>query len=217
MPKKVLPSAQAFGVFEKELRIRGFRPVSSGEFKRDWVRLELEAPSPRTGREVGFSFSANGLTTVVWTTFLRREGQAREQDAGWVLIKDGDEVLYCSHPIHRTQNFLDTLLMQAKKARYRVKNRPLCPQCGALMNITKGRALKSRFWRCTKPAMHKRPVSIPWDHGLPKEALDFDKRRKKLRAQYQAKLRREGLRSGRAIKRRIGWKITRRDNFIPAR
>jgi hypothetical protein len=62
MPKKVLPSVEEFRKFCEALKSRGFRETMPGEFMRDFFRLRLEAPSPREGREVGYTFSANGLT-----------------------------------------------------------------------------------------------------------------------------------------------------------
>ncbi|MDP1689755.1 MAG: hypothetical protein Q8L52_00930 [bacterium] len=216
MPKKVLPSAEAFKRFGQSLLRRGFRKLTRAEFKKDFKRLELEAPSPREGREVGFVFSANGLTVFVWTTFLDWEEKARDTDAGWVLIKDGDKVKYFSHPIHRTENFLHNLLGYASAARLRVMNRPLCPKCRAYMNIARGKGLKARYWKCVRPAAHKKAVSLSWDYGLPPAALDFLRPPRKKHAQYRKKLKAEGKKPGAALRRRKGWKVGRSKNLVPA-
>jgi hypothetical protein len=213
----LLPDAKSFASFEKALLRRGFRRLSEAEFRSDFIRLRLQAPSPREGREVGFSFAANGLEVVVWTTFLARAGRAREEDAGWVLIKDGDDVRYFSHPLHRTQNFLHNLLWTACIARWKVEHRPLCPQCGALMKIAYGKGLKARYWGCTRTTVHKNPTFLSWDHGLPREALDFLEPRRKRRAQYHAKLRKEGKSPGAGIQRRRKWKVGRPANIVPSR
>lgn len=212
MPEKVLPEAEEFAKFCESLEKRGFRRLGRGEFGKDSVRLGLEAPFPRTGREVGYSFSANGLTVNVWTTFLAQEECARDQDAGWVLIKEGDTVLYFSHPLHRTKRFLYTLLGYACVARLRVLNRPLCPKCQARMDIAVGKGLKARYWRCQRPQAHGTSVNVSWDAGLPKEAMDFLRKLRKRRARYRAKLKKEGKTPGTAMLQRRGWRVTRPEN-----
>ncbi|MEK7558488.1 MAG: hypothetical protein AAB507_01525, partial [Patescibacteria group bacterium] len=168
---KVLPDAETFVRFKKVLLKRGFREISPVEFRKDFQRLGLKAPSPREGREVGFRFWSNGLEVVVWTTFLAGEGRAREEDAGWVLIKDGDKPLYFSHSLRRTKNFLRNLLWHAGIAKWRAEHRPLCPMCQKRMRIAHGKGIKSRFWACINPAFHAKAVFLPWDHELPEWAL----------------------------------------------
>jgi len=216
MPKRVLPDAEAFARFTSALERQGFRKLSSTEFKKDFARLELIAPSPREGREVGFSYAANGLEVRVWTTFLAREGRARDSDAGWVLIKEGDTPRYFSRPFPRTKNFLHRLLWAASIARWRVEHRPLCPECRARMRIAYGSGVKSRFWRCTR-TLHEKPVFLSWDYQLPQAALDFLRPLRNERKRYNARLRAEGREPGAAIQRRRGWKVGRPENIEPKR
>lgn len=220
MPTKVLPDAEAFASFTRALERQGFRKLSSTEFKKDFTRLELIAPSHREGREVGFSFKPAGddediLEVRVWTTFLDQEGRARDKDAGWVLIKEGDTPRYFSRPFSRTKNFLHRLLWAASIARWRVQNRPPCPTCGAKMRIAYGSGLKSRFWRCVRPLFHEKPVFLSWDYRLPQEALDFLNPIRKARARYNKKLRAVGKEPGTALQRRKGWKVTGPGNIEP--
>jgi hypothetical protein len=217
VPAKQLPDVQSFEAFGRALAKRGFRKMRRTEFKSDYWRLALQAPSPREGRETGFVFSANGLDVVVWTTFLEREGCARDEDAGWVLIKDGDTVQYFSHPHPRTKNFLHALLADAALARLRVLARPLCPVCGARMNITNGKGLKSRFWQCKRPDFHRRAQNESWDYGLPPEALEYLKPIRKRRRKYRTELRREGKAPGAALQKRIGWKAGNPHNKVGPR
>ena len=217
MPAKVLPSAEEFAWFARALKRRGFRELSPVEFKRDFERLELKAPSPREGREVGFSYTANGLTVLVWTTFLASEDRAREVDAGWVLIKEGDRPRYFSHPLRRTKNFLHSLLWEACIARLRVEHRPLCPVCRARMRVAYGKGLKARFWQCARSRFHIEPVSLSWDYGLPPEAIIYKRSLRKRRARYRAELREQGKTPGGALRRRIGWKIGRPENVVRTR
>ncbi len=214
MPTKVLFDAKAFGAFAFAMRKRGYREFSRNESKRDHWRLELEAPSPREGREVGFVYTANGLTAVVWTSYDRSLGRARDTDSGWVLIKEGDHRKYVARPMRRTKNFLHTLLTYAAIARLRVQNRPLCPICQAHMSIVNGKGFKSRYWQCTKPEFHKRPTRLPWDVGLPSEAIKFLQTERRARARYRKKLLEQGKSPGSALKSRIGWKIGRPDNMV---
>lgn len=213
MPKQVLPTEISFRAFEQGLLRRGFRKITGTEFRKDFERLALKAPSPRPGRESGFAFTANNLTVVVWSTFVESEGAAREKDAGWVLIKEKDNPLYFSHPIHRTENFLYRLLEQASIARQRVLNRPLCPSCSALMRITQGRGLKSRYWSCSSPA-HTGRVRLSWDEGLPSEVLARVAKIRKARAPYKKKLKAQGKKPGTAMLKRKGWTVGKPENKI---
>lgn len=207
MPQQVLPDATGFAWFSRELTFRGFRPVSEIEFKSDFKRLKLKAPRSRVGREAGFAFFANGLTVRVWTTWLEREGKARDIDAGWVLICDGDKPLYFSYPIHRTKNFLVNLLRQAWLARWRVMHRPLCSKCRQFMNIAMGRGIKSRYWRCNRLKEHedRKPFVLDWDYGLPPKAKRYAKTLRKKRAKYRAKRKQESKPIFTAIQKRRPW------------
>jgi hypothetical protein len=217
VPEKQLPDVASFEAFGRALIKRGFRKMRRTEFPQDYWRLALKAPSDREGKETGFVFSANGLDVVVWTSFLEREGHARDEDAGWVLIKDGDTVQYFSHPHPRTKNFLHTMLVHAALARLRALHRPLCPVCSARMNITNGKGLKARFWQCKRPEYHRKPQNLSWDHGLPPEALEYVKPVREARRKYRAKLRKQGKEPGKALQLRIGWKAQKPQNAVPAR
>lgn len=213
MPAQVLPDGPTFGWLEHNLLRRGFRKRSRKEFRSDFRRLEPKPPSPRPGREAGFTFSANGYEVVVWTTFVESAQVARNRDAGWVLIKEGDEVLYFSRPIHRTKHFLHNLLLQASIARARVLHRPLCPDCSASMDIVAGKTLKARFWKCTKPA-HRKPVHLPWDYGLPMEVLPYIAKIRQARKRYRQKLKAQGKKPGVALLKRKGWTIGKQQNKL---
>lgn len=217
MPKRVFPTAEEFAEFEKELLVRGFRRTTRQEFLDDQRRLGLVAPSPRKGMELGYIYTTrHGYNALVWTSYLPREGAFREKDAGRVLIRDGDVPLYHATRTHRTKNFLDNLLIRAKFARVRVKNRPPCPRCGALMNIVHGSALGSCHWGCDKSA-HPGRVSRSWDYGLPPEALAIQRPIRKKRAKYYAKLRAEGKKPHVGLLSHKGWKMTRPENIVRSR
>lgn len=207
MPKKCLPNPEDFIEFAEELLRRGFRRLSTAEFWTSFRSLKLTAPRPRFGRELGFIFEANGYTVVVWTTWLEENQVVREEDAGWILIAEGEKVLYFSHPLHRTKNFIFNMLMQARIACWRVRNRPLCPECQNFMSIARGRALKQRFWECNSTRLHKdgRKKFTSWDFGLPEEALEYLKPIRKRRVKRYAKLRAEGKEPHQAMLKRKRW------------
>lgn len=207
MPEKLLPGSKDFLDFEGELVKRGFRRISRPEFSLQFRRLELKAPRPRSGRELGYLFHANEYTVFVWTTWLEAEQVAREVDAGWVLISGGDNVLYFSHPVHRTKNFLQNLLMQARIACWKVRHRPLCPECNHFMDIVRGRALKQRFWRCGRKELHTngRDKSRSWDYSLPEEAFKYILPVRKRREKRYSALRAEGKEPHQAMLERKRW------------
>lgn len=207
MPEKLLPGSKDFNDFEEELIKRGFRQISRPEFSRQFGRLELKAPRPRPGRELGYLFHANQYNVFVWTTWLEKEQVAREIDAGWILISERDEVLYFSHPIHRTKNFLQNLLMQARIACWKVRHRPLCPECHHFMDIVRGRALKQRFWKCGRKELHGSGKNRfkSWDYGLPEEAFKYILPIRKKRKKGYAALRARGKKPHQAMLKRKRW------------
>lgn len=213
MPKQVLPNAESFASFRKSMLARGFREIYRDEFVKNFTRLELRAPSPRRGREVGFIFSANGYDVVVWTTYIEAEQMARKSDAGRVLIKDGDRVVYHSRPKHRTKNFLHNLLLAAAIARSRVIHRPLCPKCGAYMHVRPGKGLKARYYRC-QASSHPTPVNLPWDHGLPDEVMKKVIKSRRDRKPHVDKLAAKGLKPGAALKKRRKWTVGKPQNRV---
>jgi hypothetical protein len=81
------------------------------------------------------------------------------------------------------------------------------------MNIVNGKGLKSRYWKCLSKTC-KNPEREDWDHGLPSEALEYVKERRKKRAQYRKKVREEGKEPGTAMLTRIGWKIGKPENMV---
>lgn len=207
MPKKVLPSAPEFESFKRKLLTRGFRPISGHEFGKQFGRLGLKAPRPRYGRESGFIFYANELCVVVWTTWLAKEGVARDADSGWALITDRDKALYFARPLMRTKNFLRSLLWEAYLAAWRVEHRPLCPECKQYMNIVRGKGIKSRYWRCGRRSLHEGGAQhrLSWDHGLPEKALEYVRKKRRAQARYLKKVREEEKQPFAALLRRKPW------------
>ncbi len=185
----------------------GFVSISSKEIRQELRQSNRRPPRPRKGREVGFVFGENELKVYVWTTWLEAESEAREEDAGWVLIVKGEKILYSSHPIHRTKHFLDTLLAQARIARIRVKCRPKCWKCGEFMAIISGKALKTRYWYCGRLGHHKDNQSTfcSWDAPLLPGMKLYVKILRHKRAKYRKKLAAEGKVVTPAVLTRKRW------------
>ena len=207
MPKQVLPSRDEFEWLERELSRIGFRSVSNAEFRSTFKRLGLCAPRPQPGRETGFIFTANELTVYVWTTWIEYENRAREMDSGWILICKGDKREYVAHPFHRTENFTRNLYQFAWIARWRVVNRPLCPQCSNFMDIARGEAMKSRYWRCDRKQMHpdRKPYFLDWDINLPPKAKKLVTEARARRKSYRAARTADGKDNFVAIRTRKRW------------
>jgi hypothetical protein len=211
MPKQVLPTWADFRRIREELIRRDFREISSYALGAYLRQQDLRAPRPKPGRETGFVFHANGLNVFVWTTWLKKEGQARKHDTGWVLICEGDKIVYCAQPIHRTKNFVDNLLRRAWVAMWRVIHRPCCPECNQLMCIVPGRSLKSRYWLCDNRLAHSngKRTRSDWDHGLPPDAKKYTERLRKQRARYRSQQRQKGRPTYVAMRQRRPWRSSK--------
>jgi len=199
----------AFGDIERiaqELTARGFFPVQGLDHFRSTTKDECAIPPrPRDGAELGFVFQKDDLAVVVWTTWLLSRGDAREDDCGWVLIEQGNEGIYFI-PVHRTKHFVERLLMEAKIARCRVRNRPICLRCGERMSISRGNGLGSRYWRCTRCR-----ASNEWDTDafltvLPAEAKQHLARRRNRRERWYDACRKNGKPIRQAMLRRKPWR-----------
>lgn len=209
MPKQRLPTPEAFEVFSKELLRRNFYKTSARELCERFPRLRLIAPRKIEGSEVGFRFFENDLEVVIWTTWLEKAQRARATDAGWVIILDEKmDVCYSSRPLHRTRNFLTNLLIQACIARARVLHRPRCVECGHFMKLVHGRGVKATYWRCARRLDHKGGAarSVPFDYGLPQEALDYLVKRRRAHRKALRNLRAQGKSPFVAMRQRKRWK-----------
>ena len=142
MPKKVEFTESEFSEFSWKIQEAGFTEIER-------KNLHLFAPRKIQGQETGFTFSANGLTVIVWTTFVESEGKPRDEDSGWVLILEYGKRQYTAHPLMRTAGFLEKLLRYALIAQKKVKSRPICKICNSFMRIVEGKGRKSVYWRCS--------------------------------------------------------------------
>ncbi len=195
MPALVLFGKERFQEFERKMLKRGFKRIARKKRRPDIVAREEGVkesdipPETHDQREVGFIFRTKGLTVIVWTSYIESMEQARDSDNGWVLIKRGNEVLYFSHPMNRTENFLYRLRLCAAIAQVRIQNRPQCPECGRFMQIVRGGGIGSRFWRCFR---HAKRVNLGWDDCMPEEAMPFVRKFRNERKAYNKRVKKKG-------------------------
>jgi|GEM_PF-2113336 len=206
MPAQYLPIESAIQLLEIELvRKRGFtKKVGLCHFREATKDETLIPPRVRPGRELGFVFTKDRFTAVIWTGWLPGEKRSREQDSGWIVIEEDGKGIYFSQ-LRRTRNFIDRILMEAKIARARIRTRPDCPRCGNAMSIVHGKGLGSCYWRCKACQTRE-----GWDHEaflkqLSKEALDYLARKRKRRRTYYQKRRGLGLPIRSAVFTRKKW------------
>jgi len=186
MPKKVLPTIKSFGDFRGLMQDCGFKKLDGDEM------MIYSTLRPMAEKEFGFEYSANGLSVIVWTTWVESVSAAQESDMGWVLIIQEGEKAY-SHCFNRTKNFLLRLLRYARIAKRRIVARPVCEEHSIFMRVKFGRGIKSRYWACSeKNHRDKKSARRDFDFGLTDEMKKFLEAERKMRARWIEKLRKEG-------------------------
>lgn len=208
MPTQCLPTLTDIERIWKELEPRGFFLVQGlDHFRRTKKDVQLIAPYPRVGAELGFSFQKDDLTLTMWTSWVPGLPEGRSEDSGWVVIEQAGDAKYFL-PLHRTKNFVDHFIMEAKIARCRIRHRPEC-FCKTPMSIVYGKGLGARFWRC--PHRHLIPSDTSWDTpaflaALPAEARQYLRRRRRSRKRWQKRRKNDGMPIRVAMLKRKGWK-----------
>jgi hypothetical protein len=196
--------AAEFGFFPQGFReslasVRGFtleRPKSRRYQEPGELCFVYEPPEKQRGM-------GNNYKAIICTT-KRRIGFVGK-DSGWVIIvNSAGEKVYSVGPFIRTSpDFFETLLKEARVARWRVFYRPIC--CDRFMNLVHGEALKSCYWRCElhprSKKHHRRfdDLRKPFPPEVLEERIANRKRRRKKRE----KLRAEGKDPFVAFKARI--------------
>lgn len=219
MPKKVLPTEQEVKTLLRGLEKLGFDQIGSSLYMKNIERLGLQPPRTQEGREISFSYFANNYEVVVHTTLGVDTNLPAEQDAAWVLIRQADEVLFYSPRLHRTKNFVSTLLLWAEIAQTLVKERPLCPECKAFMHLRKGKKHPLYTWLCTKTEQHERSL-VHSDSmmnlifsKLSSKAQKYLKIYKSKYVHYQKELVKKGLQAGKATQTRKKWRVSHPNNL----
>jgi len=206
MPKKVLPTPEDFREIEIFLKSHDFESPKPENLLRGRA-YKLAPPRRVDGYETPFVFRQNGLEAWVWTSWLKKENRARENDPAWVIIVQNDTLRYAREPIKRTKNFKKTLMNWAWVARRRVKGRPVCKECGLFMNIAYGQEFGSRFWKCGNIRHHAsgKAVCLDWDFNMPPKAKKLLEKRRKAKKKYRARQRAQGKDPFAARKKRKKW------------
>ncbi len=220
--KELVLTEDDFLFIERMLLDMGYREFTTGDSKKEFLRLNLSPPRPIVGREVSFSYKArekgNNYTVILHTTYLKasKKWRDKETDAGWNLITEGDKAKYFAKPFSRTKGFILKFLRYAWVSRWKVEHRPLCPECQALMHIAKKDDKRQYYWICRNNIRHTedKPVFLPWDFGLPLKATAFVKVRRAYTARYKKKVKKSGLKVTPAQKIRKPWKVGNPENLV---
>ena len=230
MPRRIELTVSDFKFLEREMLAMGYRLKSHRQLKIDFKRLDLSAPRKKKGREATFLYGNNFLQAVAHTTFDLDNQEWREEDLGWHLIKEKDRIKYFSKPLRRTKNFISNFLMRARVNRWRIDNRPICPECKRFMEIKtrwtynheefRWESTGQYFWGCLQKDNHQdnRLISVGWDDIGPKKEIpkDLGKYVKEMRRRVASHRRREKLlgikrRSMRFIRK--AWSIGKPENL----
>lgn len=227
MPERAQLATDDFSFIEEELIKLGYVRRIAKNVKMDFIRLGLVAPREIKGREASFITYNHGLNSLIWVSYDEVHKEWREVDLGWGLIRKGDKRQYCSKPLRRTPNFIQALLKRARVNKWRVDNRPLCPYCGAYMDIYERKDKKDKkptgqyLWACFKRDKHenKEPVFVGWDKigsekKLPAEIEDYVLMMRKRVADYKERNRKLGIVRTPARFIRKPWGMTKPDNQI---
>lgn len=206
-----------FVFLDSKLSELSFSKVNTKDQRKLFHQLGLIPSREITGRETTYSYTNHGYTVIIHTTYLEKENKWRETgtDSGWVLIRDGDKAIYFARPFQRKKGFILKLLRYAWVTKWKVDNRPLCPECSGYMNIHRKKGKRQYFWMCSKQMYHKEEkfVFLPWDYMLPKKATEFVKIRRAYTEKYKAKNKEEGKERTPAPKIRKKWTISNPENL----
>lgn len=157
----------------------GFTKITRKDSGKSFARLDLSPPIGRKidGREVGFRYSNNGYTVVVWTSYIDSEEKWRDvgTDYMWVLIRKGDIVKYFAKPFARTAGVILKVLRYAWVSQWRVNNIHICTKCLAYMDIERRKGPRGYYYVCKRTDLHdnKKYFILPWDYNLPPIAKQF--------------------------------------------
>lgn len=216
MPALQMFSPEKFQMFSDYMKLKGFNAYYPKDFKIDKERLGLVSPRKKTGSQVKFYYTKNGLTLVVCSTFDPIANEALPKRNGWVLIKEGDDKKYFAHPFYRTEGFLRRVYYYAIINKCRIDNRPVCPRCKKFMDIVHGKGIKSRYWKCSNP--NHEVETKDWDHGLKKWMKDYLETIRKARAKQKKKYEITQAEKGKvvipAVLRRLPWEMQNPQNKI---
>ena len=196
----------------------GYHKITRNDSSRTFTRLKLLPPRPIEGRETSYRYTNNGYTVILHTTYLELEKKWRDTgtDIGWNLIVEGDKEKYFARPFQRKKGFILKFLRYAWVSKWKVDNRPLCPDCNSYMHIHRKKGTRQYCWICLNSKRHSdhRFTSLCWDHRLPKKATEFVKIRRAYTKRYNDKNRKAGKVVVPAAVIRKKWEIGSPENLI---
>jgi len=195
----------------------GYKRMLKRQKAKDVIRLNLEAPRPIFGSEVGYFYSNNGYTAKFWSSWLETEKKFRDvsTDAFWSIITHGDELAYTAKPFNR--DGIESILNAARYAfvaKAKIDNVPLCPVCKARTAIFRKKNTRQYMWICRKKHPDNKFKFVSWDCGMGPNTKDFLVVRRLATAKYKERCEREGRKPIPAAVLRKKWRIGRPENFI---
>lgn len=214
MPKNVQMTIRDFERMDATLLAKGWRRKTNIEMAKDFARLGLvyAGRQHEHKRELGYEAYRNGLTAVLWSSWLPEDEVMRDHDYGWLLVKEQDVPNYFAKPFLRSAHYVDRILTYADIVLKKIENRPICQCCGRYYRIWRSDA-GGRFWICFNRDVHEKPCCLNWDHGLSKQEIFYLNIRREQERLYNK--RREAVgkpKHGIARERRKLWIIGRPEN-----
>lgn len=202
----------------------GYTPIPKRQKSKDVIRLGLESSRPIEASELGFHYSNNGHRAVVWTSWIPELEKFREvgTDTFWSIVTNNDELVYCAKPIARIDE--DSIIDLAKQAwinKWKIDNLPLCPCCGARMEIFRKPKTRQYMFACKRNENHKTEEYpngkwhfMNWDYGLGPKAKEFLDIRREATAQYKERMEKIGKSPIPRALIRKSWMVTKPQNLI---
>ena len=132
--------------------------------------------------EVGFIFSANGLTISIWSgcmwtrineyarmpLFRANDIVSYEKGAAQISLIGERSDEYFARPILLDKTYGERVVEWADILLWKVRARPQCDVCGAFMGIRQRRN-RETFWACFGAPFPHEPAWKDWDFALPPE------------------------------------------------
>ncbi len=213
-------SIEDYLLLDEILKSIGYSDIKRAQKSKDMFRLDLEAPRKLEGSEEGKRYSNNGYTSIIWTSFLLKQGKFRdtEKDIGWPIITMEDELVYSATPVPRTSGFVMKMARYAWINKWKIDNLPLCPckNCKARMYIYRKRNTRQYMYICKNGARHGdgKARFRPWDYGLPPKAQQFLDLNRLAREAYRKRNEKKGIKPVPKAVTRKRWIVHAPHNII---
>lgn len=219
---KFVLTEEDFLFLEKTILDMGYEEITTKDSSKTFTRLKLSPPRPIFGREASYVYRskdpANNYAAILRTTYLKAQKKWRDTgtDIGWVLIVEGDKEKYFARPFQRSKGFILKFLRYAWVSKFKVDNRPLCPDCNAYMHLKRKTGTRQYFWACFNNERHpfKTASFKSWDFNLKENALNFVNIRREFTKKYNARNKKLGKIVTPAAVKRKKWPIGNKENLV---